>query len=1029
MKLVEFSVKRYHFTIVAFFALVAIGISTFFSIPRSEDPPVSFAGSFIVAVYPGASPSDMEQLVADKLEDAIKELDNIKRLKTESGDGVMLLQVEFTYGQDPDKMYDDVLRQVNSIRSELPADLLSLDVKKIATTNVNILQAALVSEDAPYRELEESADKLKRRLETVSGVKDVETWAFPNREVKVSLNVEKLAQVRIPLGQVIAALQSGNANIPGGSVDIGNKKFNIKTSGNYKSVEEVQNTVVSGAQGKIVLLNDVADVKADYEEQNYVGRYNGKRAVFVTANLKEKQNIFKVRDGLWNELNEFEKTLPASMVLERPFDQSRNVEKRLSGLSRDFIIAILLVLLTLLPLGFRASVIVMVSIPLSLLIGLFLLDSAGFNLNQLSIVGFVIALGLLVDDSIVVVENITRFLRMGYKPVDAAIAATKQIGVAVIGCTATLIFAFLPLLQLPGGPGDYIRSLPVAVVLTVLASLLVSFTIIPFLASRYLKEENDEHGNFFLQFLNKGIEKSYSRLLDWSLHRPRATLIGALGLFVASLGLIPAIGFSLFPKAGIPQFRVTVETPDGSSLAETNKAVQFVEQTLSAQSNVAWHIANVGKGNPQVYYNVSPETEKNNVGEIFAQLSRYDEKTSPKFFDSLRAVFATYPNAKIELKEFENGPQIDAPIAIRVVGDNLDTLRSLAARVETIFSETNGTQYINNPIRLSKTDIHVDIDREKAGMLGVAVIDVDRAVRMGVAGLPVGKFREAGGDDYNITVTLPRHDDAGGKQTLDALDKIYVASVTGAQIPLRQLASISFQASPTKINHYNKERSVTLTSFVKTGFNTNTLTNDIISQLDKMAFPKGYQYIVAGEVESRNDSFGGFGVAILVAVFGILATLVLEFGSFRSTLIVFGVVPLGVVGGMVMLFLTGNSLSFTAVIGFIALIGIEVKTSILLVDFTNQLREEGVGIMDAVKRAGEIRFVPVLLTSLTAIGGLIPIALAGSGLYSPLAWVMIGGLISSTLLARLVTPVMYLLLPPKISTAPDSTASSKPAMA
>lgn len=1011
MKIVELAVKRYQFTLVIFFAFAAIGLNTFLSMPRSEDPPLSFPGSIIVVVYPGASPTDIEQLVADPLEASVKELSNISKLTTELNDGLMVTFVEFTSDQDADKKYDEVLRQVNSVRSKFPKEMQSIEVIKYSTTDVNIVQTALVSETMPYKDLEEQADRLKKRLETVGGVKEVKKWAYPEREVRVALDLEKISRLRIPLGLIIGSIESNNTNIPGGSVDVGKKKFNIKTSGNYKSIEDVRRTIVNADQGRVVQLKDIADVNWDYEDETHAGRFNSKRAVFVTANQKEGQNIFNVRNAIWKELDEFEKQIPSGIVLERGFDQSQNVSHRLNGLYRDFILAILLVLLTLLPLGFRASVIVMVSIPLSLLIGLFLLNTMGFNLNQLSIVGMVIALGLLVDDSVVVVENVTRFLRMGYSPVKAAVEATKQIGVAILGCTATLIFSFLPLILLPGNSGDYIRSMPVAVVLTVLASLVVSLTIIPFLASRFLKEEKDEQGNFFLQLMHKVINATYSKLLEWSLKHPKYTLLIALGLFLAIMPLIPVIGFSLFPKAGIPQFRVTIETPEGSSFDETDKAVRYVERTLTHNPNMQWVFANVGRGNPRMYYNITAQNEKANVGEVFAELKKYNEKSSPKFFDSLRTVFAEYPNAKIEVKEFENGPPIDAPIAIRIVGENLDTLKSIAASVENVFRETEGTIYVNNPVRISKMDLHVKVDKEKAGLYRVPTVDIDRTIRMGISGLPAGKFREEDGDEYNITVTLPHN----GKQTVDALDKLYVSSVTGAQIPLRQVAQVEFQSSPPTINHFNKERAVTITAFVKTGYNTDRLTKSIADKLDKMKLPTGYRTILAGEIESRQESFSGFGNAIMIAGFGVLATLVLEFGSFVSTLIVFSVVPLGLIGGTLMLLLTGNTFSFTAMVGFIALVGIEVKTSILLVDFTNQLREKGMSVDEAVLKAGEIRFVPVLLTTMTAIGGLLPIAVSGSGLYSPLAWVIIGGLISSTLLSRLVTPVMYKLLPPKIA--------------
>jgi multidrug efflux pump subunit AcrB len=310
----------------------------------------------------------------------------------------------------------------------------------------------------------------------------------------------------------------------------------------------------------------------------------------------------------------------------------------------------------------------------------------------------------------------------------------------------------------------------------------------------------------------------------------------------------------------------------------------------------------------------------------------------------------------------------------------------------------------------SLTDIKVTINTEKAGMFGIPAIEIDRTIRLALAGINVGKYRTAEGKEYSINVRLSDEN----SNNLEKLDRIYVSSLSGAQVPLSQLAGVEFSDSPTLIQHYNVERSITVSSSVESGYNTDRVTKQILERIEKLRLPEGFKLIPAGEIESRQESFGGIGTAILVAIFGIFAILILEFRTFKSTLIVLSVIPLGIIGGLLMLFITGYTLSFAAAIGFVALIGIEIKNSILLVDFTNQLREQGTPLDEAILRAGEIRFLPVLLTTLTSIGGLIPIALSHSGLYSPLACVIIGGLITSTLLARLVTPVMYKLIPPKI---------------
>ncbi len=1006
MRIVDFAVKRWQFTVLLFLMLVTLGVTSWRSIPRAEDPSFPVPIFTVVAVYPGADAEDMEQQITEPIEKKLAVLEQVSELYSRSGDGVAVITVEFDPAVDADRKQDEVLREVNSLRPDLPGSLARLDVQRNESNTVAIAQIALVSETTPYHELDVIAERIEEGIERVSGVRSAERWGAPRREVQVTLDLGRMSALGIAPTQVLNALGSDNAAIPGGSVDVGTRRFNLAATGRYRSLEQMEQTVVTGNAGAIVRVRDVADVQWGYGDPVHVTRYNGRRAMVLSVTQQSGTNISTVRDGIWEVLDAEEALLPAGVVMERGFDQSKNVSSRLSRLGIDFAIALALVIVTLLPLGWRASIVVMVSIPLSLAIAVALLNFSGYSINQLSIVGFVIALGLLVDDSIVVVENITRFLRAGYSRTDAAIQATKQIAVAVLGCTATLVFAFLPLLFLPGLPGRYIRSLPIAVVYAVLASLFVSFTVIPWLASRILPREEAKEGNRFLQALDRGIRKTYAPLLGRALAHPWRTLAISGALVVGSLALVPAVGFSLFPTAGTPQVHIEVETPDGTSLTETDRAVRFAERVVGTHPSVRGVFSNVGKDNPQVYYNVFQRAEAANRGHLFVLLDGYHAERTPIMLDTLRARLSAYPGARIELKEFENGPPIEAPIAMRVEGPDLDTLRALAARVETIMQSTAGTQYVRNPIRLRRTDLRLSVDRQKAGLLGIPSVEIDRTLRLGIAGLEAGNFRGDDGTEHPIVVRIAH----AGRPTPDALDRIYVPSVQGAMIPLAQVASLGFQAKPTVIDHRERVRAVSITSYVASGYNTDRVTREVMSALEALDIPVGYRLYAAGEIESRQESFGGIGSAIIVAVFGILAILVLEFRSFRTTLVVASVIPLGIVGGILALLFTGYTLSFTAMIGFVALVGIEIKTSILLVDFTDQLRREGYALDDAIQKAGEIRFVPIVLTAITAIGGLLPLAVQGSALYSPLAWVIIGGLVSSTFIARLVTPVLYKLL-------------------
>lgn len=1010
MNISAFSVRQWQFTLVLFAMLVAMGVNSFFDIPRAEDPHFPVPVFSIAAVLPGADPVDIEKLVVDPIEDVLNTLDDVKEIRSFSMSGVASIIIEFDWqNADVDKKYDDVVREVNALRPSLPAGLRRFEIKKNSTALTNIVQAALVSETASYRELDDLSDALKDRIERISGIWKAEVWGVPKSEVRVSIDLARLTALSIPLTRVTQAIGAENAEMPGGPIHAGNRRFNLKSTGGFKDLQQIRDTVVGAFDGRIVKVSDVASVDWAYEEATHVTRFNGKRAVFVTANQKEGQNIFQVRDAIYKELDAFAKTLPGDIVMEYGHDQSRSVERRLNMLYRDFMIALSLVVITLLPLGLRAAGVVMISIPLSLAIALTILNFFGFSLNQLSIAGLVLSLGLLVDDSIVVVENIARHLREGKARITAAIDATSQISVAVMGCTATLILAFLPLMFLPEGSGQYIMSLPAAVLSAVAASLFVSLTIIPFLASRMLSDKEDPEGNAVLRVLMHGIHTIYRPLLFRALNWPKTTVLMALAMFAASIALIPAIGFSLFPSSESRQFLVQISTPNGTALNETQKALEFVDTTLRARPEIKAVMTNLGRGNPKVYSNLFQMEINTSFAEAFVELHNYNPRTTPKVYDELRRTFATYPGAEILLLNFVNGPPIQAPIAIRATGPDLNVLKQMAARIAGVVERTPGTRNITNPLRFDRTDFNLGIDSQKASLIGIAAGLIDQTVNLAMVGENAGKFREDDGDEYDIMVRLPMDE----RHALDALKRIYVGTASGGATPLSLVTNPALEAGPNTIQRYNRERAVIITAYSQTGFNSEVLTNQILAEIAREPFPPGYNLSSGGDAEARRKSFAGLSSAMLIAVFGILAVLILEFQSFRSSLIVAGVIPLGILGGLTALWATGNSLSFTASIGMVALIGIEIKNSILLVDFANQLREKGTPLLDAIEQAGELRFLPVVLTSATAIGGLLPLALSGSGMYAPLAIVIIGGLLSSTFLSRLVTPALYLLLAPK----------------
>jgi multidrug efflux pump subunit AcrB len=1047
------AIQNAPFAGIVLLLLTLLGIVSFTTMPRSEDPQFDTSTVRVIAVYPGASPQDIEQLVVDPLEERINEIEDIDRIESTIQDGVAVVAVNFLASVDPDDGKEDVDQAVAGIREALPAGVRGVDVSLFTTTSVSVYQVALVSASAPYKQLQDMAEDVEQALERVGGVKTAETWAYPEQEVRVGLDLEQLRETGITLDQVMGAIQSEAQDLPGGDVDMGSRRFNIQTTGDYASIEDIERTIVGRATNGLVRLRDVATVALQPADETHRARFNGQRAVFVTVTQREGENIFNVLNGVKAALDDFRaQELPAGIAMHEVFDQAESVDQRVSGFFANLLQGILLVGgVILLALGFRASVIVMCAIPLSILMAIWALDLTGYGLQQISIVGLVIALGLLVDDAIVITENVARYRRKGLGAIDAVLKGTGEVGWAVISTSVTSILAFLPIVLVQSGSGDFIRSLPVTVIYALVASLIVSLTLTPLLASRWLgtsggvrawerirvglgfgereKERGGERARGsegddasahrpspvddpvsgpLNRLLQRQVDGPYRRSLTWALAHPMWVLLIAAVAFVSSLSLFPLVGVSFFPEAGKPQFLVNVTLPEGHSLDATDRAIQRVERLLDGRDDVRRYAANVGRDNPIVYYNVVPRREKATVGQVYVEAA--EVASVARIVSDLETRLADVPGVTYGFEVFKNGPPVEAPVAIKVIGPDLQTLDRLAADVENLMRQTPGTENVENPLSEPKTDLFVNVHRDRAGLLGVRMVDVDRTVRAAMTGVPVAQYRDAEGEAYDIMVALQR---AGDPRMAD-FDRISVASMTGHRIPLRQIADVELKSEPTRIDRFDTERAVTVTADVNAtaGYSPVGVTQAIVAELDQLDLPRGYRTFIGGELEAQEDSFASLLPALIGAILGILAVLVLQFGSFGQPLIIFIAIPLSVIGAFPALLITGYTFSFTAFIGFTSLVGIVVNNSTILVDYANQLVGSGQSVRAAVQEASETRFAPIVLTTLTTVGGLLPLTLTNTDLWSPLGWVIIGGLLVSTFLTLLVVPVLYQLFTP-----------------
>ncbi|HHJ11071.1 MAG TPA: efflux RND transporter permease subunit [Bacteroidetes bacterium] len=1010
MNIPRLAIKNSPFTLTVFFLLTVFGVYAYMRMPRTENPSVYVPGGSIVVVYPGASPRDMEQLIAIPVEEAVNELDDIRKIETELRDGIAIVSVEFDYDTDAKEKYNELVRKVNATRAQLPDGISRLEIVEWTSSDVDIMQLAFYTDSASWSLLEQKAEDLKKMIEKVPGVKRVDVVAAPQQEIRISPDAGKMAVMHVSFDQIANAIRSNNANIPGGELVVNGKNFNLKTSGSYRDLDEIRNTVVQSYQGHIIYLKNIADVRLAYQDRTYLARYMGKEAVYLTVKQKDDYNIFTLKKDLDPILEAFRQGLPASVRVATVFDQSVWVRHRIGGFINNLLQGIVLVgIVILLVMGLRSSLIVALAIPLSLVIGLGFVDLSGYGLQQISIGGLVVALGLLVDNSIVVIENINRFIMMGYNAREASEKGSSQIAWPVVTATLTTLLAFIPIIMMPEKAGDFIRSLPLTILYTLTASLLIALTLTPLLTSFYFRNTEKikfrEGARRIKLFLQKMINGPYHKTLRYALGHRRMIIILSIVIFLGSLGLFPLIGLSFFPPAEMPDFLIRVQMPRNTAIQETDNVVRYVESVLDTTRTVAKYAANVGHGNPRIYYNIFPRDFAKDFGEVYVHLKGYDRKEYEETVSSLRQLFSHYTLADIYIKEYEQGVPVKAPVMIYVYGSDLDRLRHIAGEVERILKSTPGTINVVNRVKRNRTDIYFNINKDKALMLGVPVHEIEKTIRTALNGTTVDKFRDSEGKEYPIVVRIY---DKNVK--LSDLNRIYVKSLSDRFIPLTQLAKPEFRNVPGIITRYNMQRTILITADIAKEYKLDDVMKPVQAHLKQYPFPLGYGYIVTGELKNRNESFGGMLEAGIIALIAIFAVLVLQFKSFTQPLIIFTAIPLAVIGSLWALYLAGLSFSFTAFVGLVSLIGIVVNNSIILVDYSNTLRKKGKNMFDAVMEAGKIRFVPIFLTAFTTIGGLLPLTLQGGLIWAPLGWTIIGGLLVSTMLTLVVVPVLYTIM-------------------
>ncbi len=1013
MGLIEAGLKYRKITVLIFAVLVYAGVAGFAAMPRYEDPKFKILTARVLTLYPGAASDQVEALVTKPLEEKINELEDVRVIESSSYNGVSSIIVKLFDTADREKNWDKLRQKVSEAGPLLPPGADAPEVQdELNKTSFMILHLTAPPGLSPVS-LRDTVDRWKDAIRQAPGVERIEVAGLPAEEVQVILDPAALSARRLSWTHLADALQKRNASIPGGILREGKMGLLVESAGEYQSLDEIMETVIyQSPGGAAVRVRDVARVEKAPARTDVLVEAGGRPGVALTIFNKAGYSISAVEKDVRARVENLKRDLPPGVEVITAFNQSESVNKKFGDLWRELSIGMGAVFMVcLLGLNWRSAVMVSLSIPVSAAVGFGPLSWMGISLHQVTVGALIIALGILVDDAIVVNDNIERHLAMGSEAYRASVSGTREVAVPILAATVATVSAFAPLMFIPGDIGEFVYTLPVVVSVTMLASMAVSFWLTPTLRYWLVRPGRQEGGGF--RGLREGLlGPALDRLSTWygarlaaTLKRPGTTVAAALFLSVCALSLLPLIGVQFFPYAERNEFLIDISTPRGYSLFETAGVAREVAGRAAGKPGVKGVFTYVGRQVPKFYYNEAPLARGETVAQLLVVVRGGGRQATHGIVRELQSELpGSFPGTRITVRELEQGPPVGTPIAVRICGGDLGRLRELADNVAGVLKRTPGTVNVHDDMGLDSYTIKVSPSPELTSRWGVAERDIAQSVRMAVDGLKITDYRQ-GDDLYPVVLRTRRADEV----RLEDLSGIWVPSwKTGSVLPLGQVASVEAGWTPGTIHRRNLERAVTVKAYTD-----GTLPDNIIRTASKeirdIPMPPGYRVEYGGEDEERKKAFASIGRLSVVVGLLIYLIIAMEFYSLVKPAIIFLSIYLALSGAMLGLFVTGTPLGFMALLGIVSLSGIVVRNGIVLVDFIEIGRREGLHLEDAIRRAGKVRLRPILLTSATAVFGLLPMAVMGSSLTRPVAISMIGGLTFSTVLTLIVVPNVYLL--------------------
>lgn len=1015
----EWALRRQATVLTLLVILVIIGVYSYLNLPREAYPDITIPYVFVTTTYEGVAPEDMEKLITMPIERKLKGLSGVEEIRASSAEGLSTVAVKFLPTEDIDDALQKVRVKVDQAKADLPADLEHEPVvKEVNFSDIPVIRVVL---SGPYSlaRLKSWAEDLKDQIETIPGVLNVLESGGLEREIRVEFDLDRIRAYNVPFSSLIQAVTQGNVNMPGGDMDIGQTRYLVRVPEDFKHPSEIFSIVAFVRDGRPVYLRDVAGIEDTHKDPLTRSRINGRPSVTLAVQKRSGENLVRICDQVRAMVDRLRPDLPPDLILDITSDMSEDVRFMVSDLENNILSGLILVLAVIVAfIGGRSAVFVALAIPYSMFIGFALLFEFGITLNMIVLFSLILALGMLVDNSIVVVENIYRHMQQGRTRQEAAYIGTNQVAWSVITATLTTLSAFIPLLFWPGIMGEFMMFLPKTLFMVLSASLFVALVANPVLSARYQTVRAAKPSEADQPLREVWIKRVYLRILEWSLAHRAVVLSSAVLLLAGSMGgfALWGKGVEFLPETDPNRAYVHIRAPEGASLDASDRLVSQVESIVMEYEDIEYVIANVGSAGGDPFAAGGPGTHLSRVVLDFKDFHERS-RSSAKTVDEIRGrVLAAIAGAEVQVEKEEDGPPTGPPVNMEITGRDILVLGDLAARVRREIRDIPGLVDLKDNFVHGKPEIRINVDKEKAALLGLDTYTIAYTVKVAVGGVRVGVLRDDR-DEYDITARLPEQ----ARDSLESLRRLTVSGPHGEPIPLTSVAQVNLASGVGDIMRLNQRRVVTISASVSERLATDVL-RDIEARLAGFEWPRGYGYSFTGEQEEQAKAKDFLSKAFFAALFLIFLVLITQFNSIVPALIILVSVLLSLIGVFFGLLVMGMAFGIIMTgMGVISLAGVVVRNAIVFIDYYMQLLGRNMDRREALLRAGLVRFRPVMLTAVTTILALMPMVTGVSFDFKSLSWSIGGesaqwwgpmavavvfGLAVATLLTLVVVPVL-----------------------